>query len=222
MRDIADAIDTIFTHFERLLRWFYPGGLILVLLWMSRPTDFNRLADGATVGGAVVTTPSVDGPWDLIVGALIAGFAAYLIQHGVINQVMSLLWPPLVPEGDAGQGSVGGKRSRVLEIIKIWHWLDRRLDRVAENTRNRWSDGLPKNLQNYLNYAWGVHHAVMMTGWLTFVFFFINDSDSFFDHAPDWSIYLVASLLLLGGVVTCVHLHRVQTKHPPDADKPIS
>ena len=82
---MAGLQELIGASFERVLRWVYPGALILVLLRLSRPDSFLE----------IVNLEDLAGPWELIVVGFVAGFAAYMLQGYVINYVISHIFQVL-------------------------------------------------------------------------------------------------------------------------------
>ena len=74
---MGELIDAIGRNFERLLRWAYPGGLLLFLIWaystsfgQEESEFFNELKD--------LTGSSW---WVIFAGTIFAGFAIYIIQN---------------------------------------------------------------------------------------------------------------------------------------------
>jgi hypothetical protein len=193
MQDISEALGK---NFERLLRWVYPGALFLVLLRMSRPEAFDAVAHDEPVN-----------VWGLVVVGLVAGFVVYLIQSYVVNYFVLLLFQ--LKNWDVNQGlQVAPPETPEREPRWVFlRPLARLFDRYAQAIRDRVN--LSEPLVNYLNYAWAAFHAVFITGWLTLVFFCVNDNQSVMDNVSAWYILPPAVLLLCGGLFTYAYLSRV-------------
>ena len=184
MQNLIDQIDR---SFQRLLRWVYPAMLFLVLLHLTRPEDFAKIAQ-------------VERPWGLIVGGLVAGAVAYLFQAYVFNQVISHVSTYLGWEINA---------SRPLRFRRALRPLANHADQWAEVTRRRWGTS-PERLSSYLDYAWATYHAMMLTGWLTLILFASKVQDSLFASVDSWNIIVPATLLLVAAIWHYAWLSRVQ------------
>ena len=179
-------------NFERLLRWVYPGALFLVLLRMSRPQAFKAVAD--------VESGNV---WDLVVVGLAAGFVVYLLQGYVINQLISavaqlLRWDVNVYPSDQPI------HCRCLRCLVRW------VDPQARSIRRRYSTC--ESLNSYLDYAWGVYHALSITGWLTILFFGIRAKGSVLasNGCWGWVVFGTALLLFIASLWAYAQLSRVR------------
>lgn len=180
-------IDQIDRSFERLLRWIYPAVLFLVLLGVSRPGDFDTLAE-------------VKWPWGLAIVGLVAGAVAYLLQAYVVNQLV------------VSQVSHYCRWERnVYEVprFRFLIGLANYADRWARVTHQRWGTKLER-LHSYLNYAWATYHAAMLTAWLTLIFFLLKVEGSMFASVEWWVVVIPAVLLLVGAIWQYVWLARIQ------------
>ncbi len=202
-----NLIDSIGRNFERLLRWAYPGALFLVLLRLARPNDFEKLAN-------VLDDRSL---WGLFVGGLVAGTVVYLAQGYVMNQLVSLVLA--VVRWDVNIRPFDHPR-RLQQFLHWWFvgWVVPRLtclaDSVAQNAQRRWTArDYPRRLSSWLDYAWGVHHAMSSTGWLVLFFFlFWKEPGSRFARAPQWEILVPSIGLLLGSLWFHAVLVRIPLK----------
>ena len=72
--DIARIVDSAPTHFERLLRWVYPGLLVWLVLPLSATSGpFNIARYTGFYGGLPV--------WGHLSLFLVAGFVAYMFER---------------------------------------------------------------------------------------------------------------------------------------------
>jgi hypothetical protein len=175
MNNIDKLIYSIGANFERLLRWVYPGALFLVLLRMSRPDVFNALAC-RNLG---------IGLWGLVVGGLVAGFVIYLFQGYVVSYIINVVFILLKwdvrqrLQCDHGERETESKK----QPVSCVRWMLPLFDGMAAGTRERWSISDTQKLGNHLDYAWATYKVVLITGWLTIIFFGINESGSVFSSA---------------------------------------
>jgi len=203
---LGDLIDSIGKNFERLLRWVYPGALFLVLLYASKPNFFKNLT---SVDNAI-------GIWGLVVGGLVAGVIVYLLQGYVVSYIinvafMLLRWDVRQRlQCDHGERETESKK----QPVSCVRWMLPLFDGMAAGTRERWSISDTQKLGNHLTYAWATYKAVLITGWLTIIFFGINESGSVFSSATAWAVLPPAILLLLGGLFTYLILSRIPVKNP--------
>ena len=205
-----NLVDSLGRSFERLLRWVYPGALFIVLLRLARPADFETLATIKLAGDESL--------WGLLVGGIVAGVIAYLLQGYVVNVVVSgvfiyLKWDVNVPfdRPQWVQRVLGwwGIRQVASEFAHL-------VDAMARNSRRRWES----KLSNWLDYVWGVHHATAVTGWLTLFFYLLwNEPESRFDRAAAWEILAPSATLLLAALFLHAVLVRVKL---PDSEELIS
>ncbi len=118
--------------FERILRWIYPGALFLVLLALSWPNFY----------GEIIARPTV--LIELIVIGVAGGFAAYLIQSNVLNQLISIITLALGWEINALESGQDGPKC--LKCL-----ADKFFDPWAKATKARWST--KNDINPYLDYA---------------------------------------------------------------------
>jgi len=204
MNNIDKLIDSIWANFERFIRWVYPGALFLVLLAMSRPKAFE----------ALVNMDDGIGKWGLVVGALVAGVIIYLLQGYVVSYIITV--PLILLKWDVRQGLQVDLDKRETEPknqpVSCLRWMVPLFARMAAATRERWN---AKEIGNYLDYAWGVYHALLMTGWLTIAFFYlVAEQGSTLHTAGAWKVVTPCGLLLFGGIFTYFLLTRIRVKDP--------
>ena len=77
MNDLNKLIDSTFNNFERVLRWVYPGGLAVVLLYAANPEFLQK------------TVYDHFGGWPVVIGGLIAGAVVYLFQAYFVGYLSS-------------------------------------------------------------------------------------------------------------------------------------
>jgi hypothetical protein len=194
---MGELIYAVGKNFERLLRWIYPGALFLVLLGMSKPDAFDHLAkldDGI-------------GLWGLVIVGLVGGVVTYLVQGYVVGFALAIIFNLL--RWDVNQGLQ----------VDVFAWstrprccprgVERFFDRMAKATVNRQGGSVTESLGNYLNYAHGTYHAILITGWLTVVFYGINEQGSVFSNISAWAVLPPAILLMLGGILWFAILTRI-------------
>ncbi len=197
-----DVVESLGRNFERLLRWAYPGALFLVLLRMSRPNAFDAWAQ-------------VEHPWGLVVGGLVAGFALYLIQANAINQVITIVVQVLKWDVNVGLQVAMSSASEPRQGLR---WLTRLMDRQAQGTIRRWSRTERDGRKGYLDYGWATYHAMLLTGWLTLLFWQLSEDGSTLETAATWKVVLPVTLFVLGSFWTYAQLTRVplgESSTPP-------
>ena len=75
MGDLIRAIDQ---SFQRILRWFYPGFLLMTLFYMSKPNDFRMVLTKIDLVPMLIVF--------LTLGALL-----FLLEHSVIHEILCAL-----------------------------------------------------------------------------------------------------------------------------------
>jgi hypothetical protein len=234
--DLSKVIDSIVANFERFLRWVYPGGLTVALLYAANPTFLkDQVYD--KFGG-----------WGMVIGGLVAGAVVYLFQAYVVSWIVTFIF--ILLKWDVRQGLQVGYWPRVpvgtvpsccrtiMNVIKrmlgyrvrqcmesLIHCLKqmvdtnpvcclipftRVFDRMAAATARRWQPTDSKGLENYLNYAWATYHAVLITGWLPIFFYCIKKDGSVLEESHEWAVLLPAIMLLVGGVIYYALLTRIR------------
>lgn len=184
--DLVRAIDETF---QRILRWVYPGGLVLTLLYIGNKAgnvcylnnfiNFNNLS--------IV---------QLIVVFIIGAFI-YLFQAGVFNLIPSFITVKLNWNINAAGGS---------QTVKWLRSFAGHFDKWAISATKRWSGNDPKGtprIDNYLNYAWSIYHSIAITSYITLIFFICL-------HLW-WYIFLSAAFFC-GAVVYFAFLSRIPNK----------
>lgn len=192
-------LGSLYGSFERLLRWAYPGGLFLLLLYLGRPEDFYAVS---AVGGNT---------WFLLFGGLIIGAAVYLVQVNVLTQLLSALAQWL--RWDVGTHP--GTNSQQARHLRPVAWLPglRRLatdwfDPQAHVIERR--QRIARNPDTYQDYAWATFHSTMVTGWLALLFFFTRENSRLLAGA--WYVICAAAgLLLIGACYLFLRLARVRS-----------
>jgi hypothetical protein len=145
---MGNFIEALGKGFERLLRWFYPAGLFLALLYLSMPLSFNNIRE----------IKIVPDPWPLIIVAIVAGMASYLIQAYLVNNIVSLCYSPsgLLYKN---KEELNGKLTKwFVEWAERWGetaWRRHGINNI--NRRER------EHLQNWLDYSWSTYHATFIT-----------------------------------------------------------
>lgn len=175
--------------FERLLRWFYPGALFVVLLSLSRPDIFASITEQFGFPEHTI--------WGLLIFGLGVGFAIYLFQQYVITQTLSALsqllrWDPNIARTDQ-------PRTCCLRVLAQW------IDPQARVIEKQYKDS------NYIDYSWATYHATSMTGWLLLVFIGIKTDSSLLSKAGCWSV-IPALFLILGSLYLFARLSRVKNR----------
>ena len=191
-------IESVFKHFERLLRFVYPGALLLTLLYLSSP-NFGCLKCLSYVNEIDKGIETND-LWPFLLVVTVAGIVIYYFQQLVITAFISIFtvksgWQ-LEPDPDKLPWKccrkLAGHCDGLIKTI-IYRWYGEKLD-------------------SYFNYAWAINHAAFITSWLTLIFaFFIKTSDSIMDNISA-IIIPSAILLLFGSIWHHLLLTRAQAK----------
>lgn len=189
-----NVIDAVGRNFERLLRWAYPSGLFLVLLYLARPSDFAKLA---------LVMP----PWGLVIGGLVAGAIAYFIQGYFFNQLATIFfvwirWDVNIRWDTEGEA-----------VANPSNWILQASNAMAQNAGARWkatNEGY--RLLNWLDYAWGVHHAMAITAWLIPFFVVWSEPSSRLHWVPDWPVFVIPVVLLISSLWFHAVLVRIRIK----------
>jgi len=180
MGDLIRAVDS---SFQRLLRWVYPGGLLLVLLYIASEKDLI---------GWELQLSSL-----LIVVVFFAGATLYLFQTTVINQIISTFATLTRLEKNAIDDNARPMRG----FIAIANFFDK----WAREAEIRWpphrGDIQRDDIQSFLNYRWAVYHATLITGWLTLIFFIYFEL---------WGFIAISVIFCVGAIVEFVYLCRIK------------
>ena len=138
---MGELIDAIGRNFERLLRWAYPGGLLLFLIWaystsfgQEESEFFNELKD--------LTGSSW---WVIFAGTIFAGFAIYIIQNKMVSLLLYWLF-----------SNTWIKRKFTCKAVV-------NMLRMRANLNPVWYQGYP-------DYGWATYHATSITGLLVLIF----------------------------------------------------
>jgi hypothetical protein len=203
MNNIDKLIDSTSANLERILRWVYPGALFIGLLYASQPIFLKALYSEIHT-------------WGLVAGGLVVGSIVYLFQSYVVGYVITV--PLILLKWDVRQGLQKEPKGETTKpcYCRRCRCIERFFDRMAEATRDRWSDKVPEKVNNYLNYAWATYKAVLITGWLTLFFYLFVDKEkgSILHNVECWWIPLAASLLIVGGLFTYLLLSRIRLEDP--------
>ena len=187
--NMSGIIDDIGRNFERLLRWAYPGGLFLVLLFISTLVESYHhetrdiLYDFSPTFEILIRY--TDHNWFVIfLGSLFVGGAIYLFQSEVIDKivpcVLHCVW-------------------RIFHLRECYKFIDNNtgnlLSRLVSfcttRAETRTNDQIERLLfrdflnsewlKNYLDYAWAIVHSTSITGWLLVIFRLCAIQNSWFD-----------------------------------------
>lgn len=138
--------------FERVLRWVYPSALFIVLFGLGWPDHYTFIA----------SRPS--GWIELIIIGIVGGFIAYFIQGYVFTYAMQIV--------------IEWKKCDWLSTIKVKPTLPKKPKCLKRYVKicDEWAEGRNKaysnnDRQSYLNYYWGIYHAIKITGWLPLIIF---------------------------------------------------
>jgi len=161
--------------FERLLRWFYPGILFLVLLFISKPNAWDSY-------WKFVQYNEVVGLWGLFSLVIVSGLLIYTIQAYFINNIVSSV------------SCLSGIGHRDIEQLRwgIRH-IARGSLRWGETAWRRWgfvsTDIIREDrdrLGRWIDYSWGTYHVGCMTIWLYWFFYWFIDKDNNLNCIPLW------------------------------------
>ena len=146
---MPDLIGSLTREFERLVRWVYPGLLMLGLLHLGRPNLFDAL---------VVEEERL---FSFMVIILVASFIVYGLHRYVLHLVIiELLW---WWRWHPGSWIADGEQ----QVEPRWplRFISPFFDKRVEWIRLRFGkDGRVES--GYLAYRWAVTHAMFMTAWL--------------------------------------------------------
>ena len=156
-----DKIDTIFSNFEKVLRWVYPGILFIVLLYAVRPEWVERAVD-------------IVGRWGVFFGTLGVGFALFLVYQLVMVQTYHLImigfnWDVSAQDGQDERPKPKTRFWRML--AKYFFDRDARKIERRMNEEKKTQGTLRKKPYTYADYLWSICHAIGITGWLLVTFF---------------------------------------------------
>ncbi len=187
-------IDVLGNSFERILRWIYPGVLIVVLAYWGKPSLLCS-----------VNIQGIDRIWGLVLVALVTGFVAYILQNYVLCECIGTILKKMGFPDHAEDGKNCFVTKADKNLDEAWRRFGHRRD----------------VMNSYLNYALGQFHAALMTGWLTIVFWGISDAGSSLRNLP---VLVVAILILFASLWQYMVLSRVYRRFamPPFLDYPNS
>jgi hypothetical protein len=193
-------VDSIFKNFERLLRWFYPGILLLILLPLSQLNTIDE-----------IQTYSKDSFWLFMIVVFGIGAAIYLGQN-VLNQIISIIteltkWDVAMNlDGDPDIILYGERRPPV----KWLRWLAPFFDKQAgEIERKIARDKQSDNKSSLMDYLWGTYHATSITAWLLFVMMRFSVDGSWLFKFDGWW-YSIPSILFVFSLYIYARLCRVR------------
>jgi len=203
MGDIIRAIDE---SFQRLLRWVYPGFLILVLLYMSKPCYFKFFISNQYMGSA-----------GIIIGCLTLGVLAYIIQYSIIAQILNFIskacmWDPNLgrwPDDNMiSSCAIGKSRVRCKRIAKCFDMQAGPIEREIQKEQDK-QDKYRNGNSSLMDYRWAIYHATSLSGLLIFVFWCIRSEHSILNQMNFWPI-LTAIILFIFSVLYYMLLSRVK------------
>src|SRR4030042_5434851 len=122
---MSGVIDEIGKNFERLLRWAYPGGLFLVLLF------FSTLINGKSTAFNTLLAYTQNNWLVIFFAGIFIGSAIYIFQSNVVANILKFLLK-LIP-------------SKCCLHLKRRTKISELLTRAALN---------PQWFQGYIDYAW--------------------------------------------------------------------
>lgn len=184
-------ITAIDRSFQRVLRWIYPGILFFLLLYVSNYAAFKKVGDSLGFPANNV--------WGVLIGSFAIGSVLYLLQQYVINELISLVvcW--------------FNKRSK---IRTCFNWLNKcskirtcfkwagdffDFEKQAKKAAARYATRAERN--GYMDYAWGVHHALVLTGYLIIAFEFIDSNSHIYDQIPSLSLWFASAFVIFGFIL---------------------
>jgi len=165
-------ITAIDKSFQRIIRWVYPGILFFGLLYLSDYDAFHELSINLGFPKQNI--------WGILLGSFVIGAALYLVQQYLINVSISIVVFILA--------KIEKLRNLVCSI-NMWFFLE-----GAKKMKARYET--KDKLNGYIDYNWGIYHALSLTGYLILAFEFIDNSKSIFGQVP-WLSVLVASIVIL-------------------------
>ena len=141
--------DLLGKSLERLLRWVYPGVLLLGLLFLADINVFRKFDREFYV-------------WVAVGFVWIAGFVIFTLQRFVVNEFITLLLD------FRGWNSLPRANRRPF-LDGPFPWLCSYIDRLAKSSGDRFGqtgETRAGKIGDYLNERWGISHAIAITAWL--------------------------------------------------------
>ena len=148
MGAFVEALDK---GFDRILRFVYPGTLLVVLFHLFNPDLICKLQQTFSI-------------WGVVVFAVVSGTAIFLVHFLVLNWLISIVFLTL---GLLYEDKPRGCKARLADwadkwSVPTWHRWGINRDRHV---------GL-KRANNWLTLRWSYYHAACMTLWITMGFLF--------------------------------------------------
>lgn len=177
------------------MRWFYPGVLFLILLYLfMKPTFYGLIC----IKGY---------PWPLIIGGLGIGAVIYLIQIHVVNQILSaiaqgLRWLVLRHTTTRTQEDRPTPRG-LLNKDCIRGWWDAQANDIE-------SPEIDEKRTAYMEYLNATYHATCMTWWLTPIFYCIKENPSPLYDVEWWKIAVFSGFMFIASLNLFARLSRVR------------
>lgn len=157
-------LDNIFENIERLLRWFYPGLLFFILLFITDYGQFEIIANRLGFPGET--------SWGIILAITGMGTIIYLFYQYVLNTLLVITlgewWK------NKRKGKDINKRSRFVKHVYY------KAEEIGDLCRSERS-------MHYMYYNWGIYHALAITFWLLLSFFIAN----ILINTSDWWVHLI-------------------------------
>ena len=201
---MGNLIDAIGRNFERLLRWFYPGLLLLVLLQIGRPKLlYDRIL------------PDEDPVLALVAITLVGSFLLYAIQRYVIHEVIYYClynwFNPPRRCSDTAEITFPGPKRYGRAPWRYW-------DANADFAKVRFSSSSGDGFSGWLMYQFAMAHALGITGWLLAAMSLLSEDDSVLRDLSPWPLALAPLILFAWGWQLAHNFAGNRLLGPPPSD----
>ena len=198
---MQDIVGSLFANLEGVVRWFYPGILIISLRHLG-------LTDGLISRVGLSEYSNSIQILALVFGTFVSSFIAYTLHRYILQEVIEYLifywilrWGAVVM-----QASLKGPTNRVRRTRRIWQRLillqswnpfaflfwNSRFQRSKFAKAPKASEFLP-----YLTYSWAVTHAIGMSSWIVPLMYSQAEEGTNLSNFGLWRILAITALLFV-------------------------
>jgi hypothetical protein len=189
---MSNSVGSLLDHFERILRWIYPGLLVLTL-W---PGKIGSIVGNMDYRG--------DSFWPFFLVAIGIGAGIYLVQYSVVFQILNIKaqkigWDVAKYTYDYDPNGLRPMPSTPF-YYRMAQLFDPQVTEIERKIKRDEESGNKKS--SMMDYQWGMYHAISITGFLLFSYA-ISDlvltccSDNDFPECYWWKFSLIIILSVI-------------------------